>query len=131
MPESEPRRATSVENRPSRTRSDVGRVPRPGGTASRRPPSSPATIRVTRDPSGLLEIVGAVGVEQLAYRGDQRVVVGQSRVVVDEPRRLGARIGDDLLVAQQAQQPQTRAPPRLRGTEDVALTALLEVEARE
>ena len=33
-------------NSASRTRSEVGRVPDPGGAASRRPPSVPATIRV-------------------------------------------------------------------------------------
>ncbi len=38
---------SSVENKPSRARSAVGRVPRPAGTASRRPRAAPAMIRVT------------------------------------------------------------------------------------
>ena len=43
---SSPGSCASAENSASRTRSDVGRVP-DGGTASRRPPAAPATIRVT------------------------------------------------------------------------------------
>ena len=45
---SSPGSCSSAENSASRTRSDVGRVPR-GGTASRRPPATPAMIR-TRAP---------------------------------------------------------------------------------
>ena len=43
---SRPGSATSALNSASRTRSDVGRVPA-GGTAIRRPPATPAMIRVT------------------------------------------------------------------------------------
>ena len=41
-----PQRRSSVENRASRARSEVGRVDRPGGTASRRPRATPAMTRV-------------------------------------------------------------------------------------
>src|SRR5690606_41712805 len=43
VPSSEP----IVANRPSRARSLVGLVPRPGGTVRRLPPARPAMIRVT------------------------------------------------------------------------------------
>ena len=44
------RAAPSIEKSASRTRSLVGRVVRPRGTAMRRPPSSPATMRTRRAP---------------------------------------------------------------------------------
>ncbi len=46
-PASEPRIDTIVANRPSLARSLVGLVSRPSGTASRRPPASPAITRAT------------------------------------------------------------------------------------
>ena len=45
-----PNSDSSDENSASRTRSAVGRVPLPGGTAIRRPPAAPPTIRVTSSP---------------------------------------------------------------------------------
>ena len=50
-PPSVPSSDSQVENSPSRARSDVGRVPLPGGTARRRPPAAPAITRVMVCPS--------------------------------------------------------------------------------
>src|SRR5437763_16714494 len=81
--------------------------------------------------SGLLEVVGPLGVEQLAHRRDERVVTRQRRVLLDQSACFLTRRGDDRLVAQQPEQPEARPPTRLGDTEDITLAALLEVEARE
>src|SRR5580700_337581 len=47
VPVSGPTIEVTVPNRPSLARSLVGRVARPSGTASRRPPASPAMTRAT------------------------------------------------------------------------------------
>src|SRR4051794_27773117 len=103
-----PRIDSRVENRPSRARSDVGRVPRPRGTWRRRPPAIPPPTLLKRPPprpppysgtgcagSCFVDVVGALRVEELAHRGDQRVVARQRRVLIDEAACLRTRRGDD------------------------------------
>src|SRR5215813_10609231 len=69
--------ATTAANRPSLARSLVGLVARPDGTARRRPPASPAMILVT--PSGLLQVLGALGVKERRDGGSQDRLAGQDR----------------------------------------------------
>ena len=105
-------------NRPSLVRSLVGLVERPPGTASLRPPASPAMILVTAVPrpgrqdssersrvtsSGLLKEFGSLGVEQGADRGCQGGLPGQRGVGAD---KLGGFLpggANQLLVSEQPQ----------------------------
>src|SRR4249919_2960556 len=108
-----------VENTASRTRSEVGRVPRPGGTSSRRPRATPATIRVTRGPpqlrarrkagggaSCLLDESGLVRVDEVGDRGREVGMPAKIGVVIDESDRFLPRLPDDLLVPEDGQDPQ-------------------------
>src|SRR5690349_7473986 len=106
-----PSRDCQVEKRPSRARSEVGRVPCPGGTARRRPPAAPAITRVmssvlvgvcwsVADPSlsALLQVLLPFLVQQGVQRRAQGGQVRQVRVGGHHRRRLLPRLGDDLLV---------------------------------
>ena len=58
-------------------------------------------------------------------------MAGQAGVVAHHLLRGLPRLGDDVLVVEQAEQPQRAAPAGLVGAEHVALAPLLEVDARE
>src|SRR6478672_9277758 len=104
-------RCSSRENSASRTRSLVGRVPLPAGVCRRRPPTRPLMMRVTGSPAfqeGCL-----LGVDPLVHGGPELRVVGEYRVGGDEGGRVVTGLQDDLLVAQQGQEPEAAAthPP--------------------
>ena len=128
---SEPRPSSSVSvasvvNSASRTRSEVGRVSRPDGAASRRPPYRPATI-AQRHPFSRYS--GALLVDQRGDRGRAARGAGPARGRRRPAPAASARASrDQLAVAQQGQQPQVRAAAGLRRAEHVALAALLQVE---
>ncbi len=115
-----PSSGPSLENNASRTRSDVGRVSRPAGAVSRRPPKRPATTRIRGGASGRhrreLDRGELVGQQHVLGRLEQRVlgeqplrarvgaleqcgVIGQPREA--ESRQAGlARAGQLALAAQ-------------------------------
>ena len=117
-------RASSAENSASRTRSLVGRVPA-RRRAQRRPPATPAMIRVTSAP---LQVGGVLGVDPGAHRRGQCRVPVEVGVVGDEGEGVLACRGDDVLVLEDVEELELGAPAVLRGAEDVALAALRQVE---
>src|SRR5450755_676333 len=139
-PSRPPRMAVTVPNRPSRVRSLVGRVDRPAGTASRRPPASPAIMRVTGPlargglagtASGLLEVLGALVLEQGADRVGQRGMTRQRGIGSHQVGGRRAGIDDQVLVVQHAEDLEAGSARRLRGAQHVALTALAQVNPGE
>ena len=105
-----------------------GGCPAPGGAWIRRPPASPEMIpgRISRAPGGRPAPRRALDATARAAPGAL-----PARVVVHEREGVLAGLHDQVLVAQQAQQPQLGAAAALAGAEHVALAALLEVEAGE
>jgi hypothetical protein len=177
VPSSEPSTDSTVPNSPSRARSLVGRVARPAGTVSRRPPATPAMTRVmtrarqtraariretrlsarVRQPkrhggpgvspgkhcaagwrtradsrhapgwctradsrhlpewpaatggslSRLLQVLGALGVDEAGQRFGERGMTGKVRIGADQRRGLVARSLYHVLVTQQPEQLET------------------------
>src|SRR5579875_565404 len=129
----EPRTEVTAAKSPSLARSLVGRVRWPAGTASRRPRACPAMTRVMApvcppSGSGLVEELGPPVAEQVADRRRERGITRQPGVLPHDDGRLLARLPDQVLVAEQAQQLQAGPAACLRGAEHVALPPLLEVE---
>jgi hypothetical protein len=98
-----------VEKSASRTRSEVGRVSRPPGTAMRRLPREPLIIRVTPQPYGvtppisvspLVEELGPFVVDKSRHGRGQRRMAGQVGVAVKQLNRLLAGVGDQVGIAQ-------------------------------
>src|SRR4051812_37829242 len=127
-----PSSGPSAENSASRTRSDVGRVPSPGGACRRRPPKRPATTLMAAPAGG--------GGLWPASRGDRlalapRQLVAQQRVLGRRELRVGlqqlggagVRALEHLGVVGQAREAET-GQPRLPRPRQLALAAQLEVD---
>ena len=117
--------AQRVEQRLARP---VGRRP---GAAGRDGEPAPLGHAADDRASCLLQILGLLGGDQGGHLRREQGMPVQLRIGRDQVGRLVPRRDDQVLVAQQRQQPQLRPAAGLRDAEHVTLAALLDVQAGE